>query len=41
MSNAQHQISEALFDAFSFIERTTENELVLKTNGSHDGMGTR
>ena len=30
MSNAQHQISEALFDAFSFIERTTENELILR-----------
>jgi len=30
MSNTQHQISEALFDAFSFIERTTENELILR-----------
>src|SRR4028119_1943893 len=30
MSNTQHQISEALFNAFSFIERTTENELILR-----------
>ncbi|HSI76893.1 MAG TPA: DUF6603 domain-containing protein, partial [Lunatimonas sp.] len=30
MSNTQHKISVALFDTFSFIERTSENELMLR-----------
>ena len=30
MSNMQHKITESLFNAFSFIERTTENELILR-----------
>jgi hypothetical protein len=30
MSNIQHRTTEALFNAFSFIERTAENELILR-----------